>query len=466
MACQVHVSLDHAGVIHQDAGAKASSWHRKAGNGTIAVLVKTESRSLWELRFLLVPSLIRNIHFQTPVTIMFEGDRQLVEDATEKLRGHSLLQPLNFVDVTVLFTPSEDEAAMLAGPDVRMKDYDMGYRKMCEFWAAHVHTLPALTQYRYIWRLDTDSSITEPVFVDLYQVMQVRDSVYGYLLLQKALPEACQGLQKATESFYEAHPEFDAVSTDAETLLHNFEARRCPHWNTNFQLMDLDFFRRSHVYRQYVKHLSENVHGFVKYRWGDHIVQTLAVLLQVPPHGTLCMQPWVPGYVHQNKTPNCDARIYEPALVGEVATPSHAALVQLHPHNFLLHGSSLAVLACVICCAGAAWYMIQLKYRQQRLSDMMKKLSKDQSFDAAAVQEASARLDARLDSMMRYLELRSNDLEPDVRTTVFNHVKNTMEWKARERSPSLIHKRVEALDAAMMDITQHINKCEPVKSDE
>lgn len=325
----VQVMTDHAGaMIRRDSSVSVSNQQtvqptsKAPGNqGTIAVLVKAENRMLWELQFLLVPSLVHNVRFETPITIMYEGDRQLVEDAARQLQGHSLLRPLRFVDVSDFFKPSQEEIAMLGGADVRMRDFGMGYRKMCEFWAVHAQTLPALTPYRYLWRLDTDSKLTEPVVTNLYGVMNTHNSVYGYMLLQEALPEACQGLQEATQAFYKADPHLAPVTPDAQTFLESFEARKCPHWNTNFQLMDLDFFRGSQVYGQYTKHLAEDLHGFVKYRWGDHIVQTLSVLMQVPPRRTLCMQPWVSGYLHQGKGPNCNPHRQEPELLGEFERP-------------------------------------------------------------------------------------------------------------------------------------------------
>lgn len=311
----VQVYGDHVGIMRHE--PRQSS--QMLPTGTVAVLVKATKKDLEELQTMLMSSLISNVRFQTAVTIMFEGDRRLVEAATLPLQGHSLLHPVQLVDVSKYFAPTKDEVAMLAGPDTRMLDlgFGMGYRKMCEFWAVHVHTLPALAPYQYLWRLDTDSRLTEAVTSNLYQAMKSHDSVFGYLLLQDANPLACQGLQHATEAFYAANPQFSVVSPEAEMFLKTYEERRCPHWNTNFQLMDLDFFRGSDTYASHMAYLSEAAHGFVKYRWGDHIVQTLSVLLQVPPTRTLCMQAWVPGYVHQGAEPNCDPKLLEPPLVGQ-----------------------------------------------------------------------------------------------------------------------------------------------------
>jgi hypothetical protein len=326
----VRVSSDHAGILRSEIIPTDVVNGNGIGKGTIAVLVKAHdprSPELHEFESILLPSLHRYVKFQTALTVMYEGDLLLTEAATELLRDHDFIHPLQFVNVTDFFFPTPLETStLLTGTDVRMRGFGMGYRKMCEFWAAHAHNLPELSQFRYLWRLDTDSQLTSPVSDDVYSVMNTNAAVFGYLLLQDALPEACRGLQNSTEAFYAANPQWAPTSQLAGIFLSSFEARKCPHWNTNFQVMDLDFFRNNRAYNEYTQHLANTLEGFVRYRWGDHIVQTLFLLTQVSPRRTLCMQPWVSGYLHQGASPNCKPDSHEPELCAFRNMSQNAAL--------------------------------------------------------------------------------------------------------------------------------------------
>jgi hypothetical protein len=277
--------------------------------------VKAHKRFLHDLEFVLIPSLLSQIHFETAVTILFDGDLKLVFSAANKLQGHKLFWPLHFVNISHFLAPSQDEVSMLKGADVRMRASGMPVRKLYEFWAVHAHMLPELSRYRYLWRLETDTNITKPVAENVYDVMSTHDSVVGYLLLQKANKEACQGLQRATQDFYKIDSTFTPVSSDADIFLQSFEQRDCPHWRSNFQLMDLNFFRMSKTYTNYTMYLQRKVHGFVKYRWGTHLVQTLSVLLEVPPQRTLCLRPWIQGFKNRFHDPICQVGVSEPKLV-------------------------------------------------------------------------------------------------------------------------------------------------------
>ena len=57
----------------------------------------------------------------------------------------------------------------------------VGYLHMCRFFTHQVFFHPALQQYDYTLRLDTDSEILSPVTVDLFEEARKHNIVYGYV---------------------------------------------------------------------------------------------------------------------------------------------------------------------------------------------------------------------------------------------------------------------------------------------
>eukprot|EP00746_Dinoflagellata_sp_MGD_P038704 gnl/MRDRNA2_/MRDRNA2_19310_c0_seq1.p1 gnl/MRDRNA2_/MRDRNA2_19310_c0~~gnl/MRDRNA2_/MRDRNA2_19310_c0_seq1.p1 ORF type:complete len:424 (+),score=41.30 gnl/MRDRNA2_/MRDRNA2_19310_c0_seq1:180-1451(+) len=270
--------------------------------GTIAVLVKTTSKSdMRELRSILLPSVVKHVHFSTPVTILYEGnERDLERMITDNFQTNGNLSYL-LVNVTkfFLFTKEEFESKQNGG-------VTMGYRKMCEFWAVHVHFLPALASFHYLWRLDTDSELLADVTMNLYDVMRSRGALFGYGVEAVDAIRYCRGIQASSEYFfYHKNPQWAPRSYGARKFLRRFEGMSCPMMNTNFLLMDLDYFRGSAAYNAYVQYLKPNI---TRFRWGDHIVQTLFLRTQEPPDRLLCMKQWVAGYRHQGIPITCETR--------------------------------------------------------------------------------------------------------------------------------------------------------------
>lgn len=51
---------------------------------------------------------------------------------------------------------------------------------MCRFWNSVIFEVPALTQYDYIMRLDTDALLTTLMAADPFVAMDTQGAVYGY----------------------------------------------------------------------------------------------------------------------------------------------------------------------------------------------------------------------------------------------------------------------------------------------
>jgi Glycolipid 2-alpha-mannosyltransferase len=78
----------------------------------------------------------------------------------------------------------------------------VGYRAMCRFFAGAFLRHPALSCFRYSWRIDTDSVYTCPILFDVFARMHERGWVYGWNVLYYEAPAiAGRTLWNATRHF-------------------------------------------------------------------------------------------------------------------------------------------------------------------------------------------------------------------------------------------------------------------------
>eukprot|EP01116_Phalansterium_solitarium_P004518 TRINITY_DN15547_c0_g1_i1.p2 TRINITY_DN15547_c0_g1~~TRINITY_DN15547_c0_g1_i1.p2 ORF type:complete len:402 (-),score=88.37 TRINITY_DN15547_c0_g1_i1:49-1254(-) len=231
---------------------------------------------------------------------------------------------ISFEDVSRYFVPTPEELAM---PWTGCDRNTLGYRLMCRFFSGPVFQLPVLGRYKYIWRLDTDSELGADVPWDVFQHME--EGPYGSVSYQMpyhygfALEDSdnsdCQfRLHEAVERFA------DSCCSDERPLIRfsrmsfnndSFLAPTHHVYNTNFEIINLDFFRHPH-YQAYFNFLNSytytvvqhgvavNVTGFVSSRWGDHIVKTLYVDLFDDMCRIRCFHDI--GYDHSYTWTNCN----------------------------------------------------------------------------------------------------------------------------------------------------------------
>mmetsp|Transcript_91504 Transcript_91504/g.144574 ORF Transcript_91504/g.144574 Transcript_91504/m.144574 type:complete len:441 (+) Transcript_91504:1-1323(+) len=266
-------------------GASEDNPDQKEGLGLIALLVNSSDPvEMYHLEMDLVPSLVRFLKFRTPVSILFSGPYDPAEDATIKLRLNPKIS-LSLVDVTLRVEQfAKDHIANTAS---RRRNW-----KLSEFWAMHVHLLPELQHYRYVWHLAPGSSLMADVTTNLYEVMQQHHAAVGYRLLKTSKPEACSGIQSTVRKFFEANKQWAPKTLQKRAFLEMYEEAKCPLWSNDFEIVDLDYLRGNEAYSAYVSYLA-NEGGFAKHGWGEHIVQTVFVGTQENPERMLCMTPWV-----------------------------------------------------------------------------------------------------------------------------------------------------------------------------
>lgn len=156
--------------------------------------------------------------------------------------------------------------------------FPLGYKLMCRFYAHGVFRY--LSEQRYDWaiRFDTHSVIHDRLEYSMVELMKEHNYVYGTRFcagddfeVSFALPEATHfwlTFDKVTPTFLSEQFTGGVVSTQAW-------ARAL--FNTNFWLVRVDWWMQLPVQR--FLSFIDATGGYFKYRWGDHIVHTMALSL-------------------------------------------------------------------------------------------------------------------------------------------------------------------------------------------
>ncbi|KAM4059777.1 glycolipid 2-alpha-mannosyltransferase [Hirsutella rhossiliensis] len=173
------------------------------------------------------------------------------------------------------------------------------YHHMCRFNSGFFYDHPALSDYKWYWRVEPDISLTCAVTYDPFVEMERHGKRYGYTMALKEIPATAPSLfgrlaRYRADRQIPASPLWTAM-TEPSWLpwplrrLRGRQANRDGHgdaWNlchfwSNFEIAHLDFFR-SPAYRDLFAHL-DGAGGFYYERWGDAPVHSLAVALLLPP---------------------------------------------------------------------------------------------------------------------------------------------------------------------------------------
>ena len=146
--------------------------------------------------------------------------------------------------------------------------FSMGYRHMCRFFTGEIFKQNILKDYKYIWRLDTDSFILDKIKSDVFLDMNKNNSIYGYINIQHDHPAVIKDLWEISEKYFKKINKDKIFNNEKE-----FHYRRV--FYTNFEIFNLEWFNSSE-YQLFYKYLDETA-GIYKYRWGDHIIRYIAL---------------------------------------------------------------------------------------------------------------------------------------------------------------------------------------------
>jgi len=196
-----------------------------------------------------------------------------------------LKQDLGYIPDNVEFVRLRFETPPSVSTDPHLYDppltqFRLGYRHMCRFFGGLVFNHPALSEYRYCWRLDSDSFILSTVTVDPFEHMRNNNFKYAFIdRLDRDEAFACVGIWEATQKYMQ----------DNKDILGHI----VPSWNmevyyTNFEIYDMDFFR-GEKYQSYFNYLDST--GNIYYRrWGDHCIRYLGLSMFANPSDIWCVK--------------------------------------------------------------------------------------------------------------------------------------------------------------------------------
>jgi hypothetical protein len=209
-----------------------------------------------------------------------------------------------------------------------------GYFHMCRFWAGAGFELPALAQFDYVMRIDTDSACTQQL-PDVFATMRRKGAVYAYAKDAADGGDVVEGLYLAARS-YAATAGAEAEAALERAMQHPRASRRpncssappgalalappfhdsspprapdgdlirvrpceddeftaLPTFYTNFEVVAMRFVRSS-SYRAWFAHV-DALGGIYVHRWGDAPIRWLGVRM----HAT------APGAVWRMAQPYC-----------------------------------------------------------------------------------------------------------------------------------------------------------------
>lgn len=177
------------------------------------------------------------------------------------------------------------------GYPISLQHFSMEYRVMCRFFAGAIVNHPALKDYKYYMRIDSDSYLLSHIQVDPFDYMaeggyhymdcacplQPVDDTGTWGYAGKEISWAKEGLWENTKEFIETHRQ--EIKDPPKTYDGEL-------YNSNMIIMDMDFFR-SKNYQDYFNYLDKTGNLFYR-RWGDHCIQWLGIRLFSEPSKVLC----------------------------------------------------------------------------------------------------------------------------------------------------------------------------------
>jgi len=243
-----------------------------------------------------------NHQYHYPLVVFHEGDFE--EVYKQQLHSSSFSGNITFSPVVFSTPQFLDQSRIPEIVTAYDRNFSVGYRHMCRFYAGQIAHMESLAQYDWMWRIDDDSIYICPIGYDPFLYMQKNGKRYGYAVeWQEADETISWGLWEATRDYMKTH------NIDRKHLNGYINCvgtyNRCHFWN-NFEIVDLRLLR-SLDYTSYFDHL-DRLGGIYYHRWGDALIRTLGVLLFTSPsevhkfvdigyaHNTACINPchWKP----------------------------------------------------------------------------------------------------------------------------------------------------------------------------
>jgi hypothetical protein len=232
-------------------------------------------------------------NFSTTLLIMHSN--YLSENSLKRL-VNNIKRPILFLKVSSIFNmfpENFDSCRTKSNWQIRGK---WNYQLMIRFWFKIIFELPQLQEYKYIMRLDDDSQIMNTWF-NIFDEMRIKRAVYFandvIIEEERRLP----GTMKFKQVTLEYQKQNNITVKQPEMLQKAFGDDYILSYSNNFEVMQIEFFRRSNV-RHWIETI-DRTHGIFKYRWGDAILRYITMALFAEQHEVLHRSQYNLSYCHK-----------------------------------------------------------------------------------------------------------------------------------------------------------------------
>lgn len=215
-------------------------------------LIRTR-RNASDYKFLIARDahLRRFVSSSASLLLFHEGNLPLQHQSA--VRGGSLAPDLlHFLNI------SDDWFAPFTAPPLRSRE--VGYIRMCRFFGGRVWAHLERHRCEFAMRIDEDVTIDSRLPFDLFDKMRREQLIYAYMKRQlDSHGPTNRTLVPWVRDYFAPHPSPNAME----------------HYYNNLHVSALAFWRQPRVVA-FLRAI-EDSEGYVRYRWGDSNVQTVAV---------------------------------------------------------------------------------------------------------------------------------------------------------------------------------------------
>jgi hypothetical protein len=230
--------------------------------------------------------------FQYPVIILEDDldntDKEQIKLSLNDIKIKNFIQ---FENISFSLPHSLSLDSSLYHPP--LDEFKMGYRSMCHFFAGEIFNHKLLQKYDWIWRLDSDSYILNPIDYDPFEYMKQNNKVYGYISeYMQDQPYVVEGLFETTKQFVEQN-NIKPNSILQQSLTNGWNSEM---FYTNFEIINTKFIKKA-GYMKYYEFLNLTNNIFYK-RWGDAPIRWLGINMVAQENEIYCIKDI--SYQHQH----------------------------------------------------------------------------------------------------------------------------------------------------------------------